>query len=151
MNCKKFQEQISLHSDGKLSSVQTNDLMDHLNNCSQCKQFYNDLTNIKKILSYSKPKIKISPNFTDSVMQSIYKLPAKKKDSNVAYINVIRKYFVIAASFIFVLFASIFFVTQQSKSNLSSPIFDSESIFEAYDHQIDNIYENDVTAFLSIY
>ena len=57
----------------------------------------------------------------------------------------------IAASFIFVLFASLFVVMQQSKSNLRSPIFDSESIFEVYDHQIDNIYENDVTAFLSTY
>ena len=150
MNCRKFQEQISLHLDGKLSSAQVAELMKHIDNCSDCKQFYNDLAKIKKILSAPKPKINISPNFTDSIMQSIYKLPAKKNDNNIVYIN-IRKYFMMAASFIFVLFASIFFVTQQPKSNLNSPIFDSESIFEAYDHQIDNIYENDVTAFLSTY
>lgn len=150
MNCKKFEELISLHLDNKLSAVQADELMKHLDNCSKCKQFYNDLVKVKKILSAPKPKISISPNFTDSVMQSIYKLPAKKKDNNIVYIN-IRKYFMIAASFIFVLFASLFVVMQQSKSNLSSPIFDSESIFEVYDHQIDNIYENDVTAFLSTY
>ena len=150
MNCKKFEEQISLHLDNKLSAVEADELMKHLDNCSKCKQFYNDLVKVKKILSSPKPKINISPNFTDSVMQSIYKLPAKKKDNNIVYIN-IRKYFMIAASFIFVLFASLFVVMQQSKSNLRSPIFDSESIFEVYDHQIDNIYENDVTAFLSTY
>lgn len=49
------------------------------------------------------------------------------------------------------LFASLFVVMQQAKSNLSSPIFDSEAIFEAYDYQVDNIYENDVTAFISMY
>ncbi len=150
MNCKKFEEQISLHLDNKLSAVEADELMKHLDNCSKCKQFYNDLAKVKNILSSPKPKISISPNFTDSVMQSIYKLPAKKKDNNIVYIN-IRKYFMIAASFIFVLFASLFVVMQQSKSNLRSPIFDSESIFEVYDHQIDNIYENDVTAFLSTY
>ena len=150
MNCKKFQERISLYLDNKLSSAEINELMKHMDNCLECKQIYNDLVKVKKILSV-KQKIKISSNFTDSVMQGIYKLPAKKKDSNVAYINVIRKYFVIAASFIFVLFASIFVVMQQSKSNLSSPIFDSEVIFEAYDYQVDNIYENDVTAFISMY
>jgi predicted anti-sigma-YlaC factor YlaD len=150
MNCKKIQEQISLYLDNKLSSAEINELMKHLDNCLECKQIYNDLVKVKKILSV-KQKINISSNFTDSVMQSIYKLPAKKKDSNVAYINVIRKYFVIAASFIFVLFASLFVVMQQAKSNLSSPIFDSEAIFEAYDYQVDNIYENDVTAFISMY
>ena len=147
---QKIQEQISLYLDNKLSSAEINELMKHLDNCLECKQIYNDLVKVKKILSV-KQKINISSNFTDSVMQSIYKLPAKKKDSNVAYINVIRKYFVIAASFIFVLFASLFVVMQQAKSNLSSPIFESEAIFEAYDYQVDNIYENDVTAFISMY
>ena len=150
MNCKKFEEQISLHLDNKLSSAEVSELMKHLDSCSECMQIYNDLAKIKKILSSPKSKISISPNFTDSVMQSIYKLPAKKKDNNIVYIN-IRKYFMIAASFIFVLFASLFVVMQQSKSNLRSPIFDSESIFETYTYQVDNVYENDVTAFLSMY
>ena len=149
MNCKEFQEQISLYLDNKLSAAQTDELMKHIENCSDCKQFYDDLAKVKKILSV-KPKISVSPNFTDSVMQKIYNISAKKKDSNIVYIS-IRKHFVIAASFIFVLLASVFFVMQQPKSSLSSHIFDSESIFETYNYQVDNIYENDVTAFLSTY
>lgn len=78
MNCKKIQEQISLYLDNKLSSAEINELMKHLDNCLECKQIYNDLVKVKKILSV-KQKINISSNFTDSVMQSIYKLPAKKK------------------------------------------------------------------------
>ena len=148
MNCKNFQEQISSYLDNKLSLEEAKDLMKHLESCSDCKQLHNDLIKVKKILS-STPKITVSNNFTDSVMSQIYKIQHKKKD-NIVHFS-IKKYFAIAASFLFILSASVFFVMQQTKSNINSSVIDSEAIFETYDNQFDYIYENDVTAFLSMY
>lgn len=148
MNCNKFQEQISLLIDNKLSLEETKELMKHLESCSNCKQLHDDFVKVKKVLS-TKPKMSISSNFTDSIMSEIYKIKHKKKE-NVVHFS-IKKYFAIAASFLFILSASVFFVMQQPKSNINSSLIDSESIFEAYDNQFDYIYENDVTAFLSMY
>ena len=149
MNCNKFQEQISLLIDNKLSLEEVKELMKHLESCSNCKQLHDDFVKVKKVLS-TKPKINISDNFTDSVMDQIYKTEHKKKDNNIIHIN-IKKYFVFAASFLFIISASVFFVTQQTKSNINSSLLDSESIFETYDNQVDYVYDNDVTAFLSMY
>ena len=149
MNCNKFQEQISLLIDNKLSLEEVKELMKHLESCSNCKQLLDDFVKVKKVLS-TKPKINISDNFTDSVMDQIYKTEHKKKDNNIIHIN-IKKYFVFAASFLFIVSASVFFVTQQTKSNINSSLLDSESIFETYDNQVDYVYDNDVTAFLSMY
>jgi CO dehydrogenase/acetyl-CoA synthase beta subunit len=149
MNCNKFQEQISLLIDNKLSLEEVKELMKHLESCSNCKQLHDDFVKVKKVLS-TKPKINISDNFTDSVMNQIYKTEHKKKDNNIIHIN-IKKYFVFAASFLFIVSASVFFVMQQTKSNINSSLLDSESIFETYDNQVDYVYDNDVTAFLSMY
>ena len=149
MNCNKFQEQISLYLDNKLSLEEVKELMKHLESCSNCKQLHDDFVKVKKVLS-TKPKINISDNFTDSVMDQIYKTEHKKKDNNIIHIN-IKKYFVFAASFLFIISASVFFVMQQTKSNINSSLLDSESIFETYDNQVDYVYDNDVTAFLSMY
>lgn len=149
MNCNKVQEQISLLIDNKLSLEEVKELMKHLESCSNCKQLHDDFVKVKKVLS-TKPKINISDNFTDSVMNQIYKTEHKKKDNNIIHIN-IKKYFVFAASFLFIISASVFFVTQQTKSNINSSLLDSESIFETYDNQVDYVYDNDVTAFLSMY
>jgi len=149
MNCNKFQEQISLLIDNKLSLEEVKELMKHLESCSNCKQLHDDFVKVKKVLS-TKPKINISDNFTDSVMDQIYKTEHKKKDNNIIHIN-IKKYFVFAASFLFIVSASVFFVMQQTKSNINSSLLDSESIFETYDNQVDYVYDNDVTAFLSMY
>lgn len=149
MNCNKFQEQISLLIDNKLSLEEVKELMKHLESCSNCKQLHDDFVKVKKVLS-TKPKINISDNFTDSVMDQIYKTEHKKKDNNIIHIN-IKKYFVFAASFLFIISASVFFVMQQTKSNINSSLLDSESIFETYDNQVDYVYDNDVTAFLSMY
>ena len=149
MNCNKFQEQISLLIDNKLSLEEVKELMKHLESCSNYKQLHDDFVKVKKVLS-TKPKINISDNFTDSVMDQIYKTEHKKKDNNIIHIN-IKKYFVFAASFLFIVSASVFFVTQQTKSNINSSLLDSESIFETYDNQVDYVYDNDVTAFLSMY
>ena len=149
MNCNKVQEQISLLIDNKLSLEEDKELMKHLESCSNCKQLHDDFFKVKKVLS-TKPKINISDNFTDSVMNQIYKTEHKKKDNNIIHIN-IKKYFVFAASFLFIISASVFFVTQQTKSNINSSLLDSESIFETYDNQVDYVYDNDVTAFLSMY
>lgn len=152
MNCEKFQENISLYLDNKLSAQEVDELLKHLQSCAQCKQFYNDLVKVKKILSSSaKPKIKVSADFTNSIMQDIYKIQNKKKDKVININFSIRKYFAVAASFIFIVSASVYFVMNQHKSNLTSAAFDSEAIFDVYDYQYDNIYEGDVTAFLSMY
>jgi len=78
MNCNKFQEQISLLIDNKLSLEEVKELMKHLESCSNCKQLHDDFVKVKKVLS-TKPKINISDNFTDSVMDQIYKTEHKKK------------------------------------------------------------------------
>lgn len=147
MNCRKAQELISIHIDNKLSLEEANQLSNHLENCSDCKKFYDNLKNIKSILS-NKREVSVSSSFTSSTMQKIYEL--KNKQPNVTHIS-IKKYFAIAASFICVIATYIFFTMQQPaiQGNLSPTDF--ESIFETYTYQIENVYENDVTAFLTIY
>lgn len=148
MNCKKIQELISTHIDNKLSLEEASQLMKHLENCSNCKQFYNDLSKLKAVLS-NKHEVSVSSSFTNSTMQKIYELKNKKQPI-VTHVN-IKKYFAIAASFICVVATSAFFIMQQPTIQNNISPNDFESIFETYTCHIDNVYENDVTSFLTIY
>ena len=109
MKCNDFKEKISLYIDNKLSLKETEDLKKHLEICPECKQEYIVLKNIKNILSKVGKK-EISSSFTDSVMDKI-KSKSYEQQNNVVFINFVKKHFVMAAGFLFiVLSSSLFFV-----------------------------------------
>ena len=119
MKCKNFKEMISLYLDDKLSSEKTETLKKHLQICAQCKQEYTVLKNIKNILSRVDKK-ELSSSFSDSVMDKI-KNKTYKEEKNVIFVNFIKKRFVMAAGFVFIILScSLFFVKDTDFINKKS-------------------------------
>ena len=116
MKCKKFKEMISLYIDAKLSSKETEMLKKHFQTCRECEKEYTVLKNIKNILSRVDKK-ELSSSFSDSVMDKI-KNKTYEEDKNVVFMSFIKKHFLMAAGFIFiVLSSSLFFINDSGIVN----------------------------------
>lgn len=121
MKCKKIQEIISLYLDNKLSSAEAEQLKKHLESCYECKKDFIAAKNIKNLLSGLKTDKTVSDGFTDSVMNKIKNKTYAEKESKIISFNFIKKHFLIAASFIFVIAASssIFFMKDTKTLNIN--------------------------------
>ena len=106
MKCKNFQEMISLYLDNRLSSEEIKQLEAHLASCPECKKEYIASKNIKNLLSGLKTDKTVSDNFTDSVMNKIKNKAYDNSNGKFFTVNFVKKHFLIAASFIFVVAAS---------------------------------------------
>jgi len=135
MDCNKVQELISLYLDKKLSSQEIIELEKHFDVCEKCKQDYITLKNIKNILSSSCKK-EVSPNFTSSVMDKIKK---EKSNDNVIHFGSIKKKFIMAAGFLFIVASSFFFVNTNRPINQQN----SQQYESAIQYCLDYDYYNE--------
>lgn len=151
MKCKDACLNISLHIDNKLSLEDVAVLMEHLDNCPKCRQVYKDLKNIKIILC-DRTVPQLNKNFTNSAMNAIKK--HKKNDNDdVAFIGFVKKHFVMAAAFIFVVLASAVFFAKGPAAVPKQETLSHNSAVEYclnYDNyaNIEDLYEEDIVSFL---
>lgn len=78
MNCEEIQEKISMMLDGELSEIDRAGLMEHIDNCPECKAVYHAFS----ALSDSLDTLEAVPDgFTEDVMRHIHAQPgiARKK------------------------------------------------------------------------
>ncbi len=120
MKCKNIQEIISLYLDNKLSSAEKEQLKHHLESCSSCKEEYIAVKNIKNLLSGLKTSQVVDDGFTDSVMNKIKNKTYDDKPGKIFTFNFIKKHFLIAASFIFVVAASSSVLFMKSDKDISN-------------------------------
>lgn len=142
MKCKKFKEMISLYIDAKLSSKETEMLKKHFQTCRECEKEYTVLKNIKNILSRVDKK-ELSSSFSDSVMDKI-KNKTYKEEKNVIFVNFIKKRFVMAAGFVFVILScSLFFVKDTDFINKKSNNQHYASTSQAIEYYFGNASASD--------
>lgn len=157
--CKNIKLMISLHIDNKLSLEEVSMLMQHLETCQKCRQLYKDFKDIKSILSDQKHPF-LSPNFTNSTMQKINVLKNGSIEDKTIYVF-FKNHAAMAAGFIFVIAASLFFMTKQPShiNNSSMAKISSESLQTISDYcinydnytSLDEVYEDDIVSFLLVY
>lgn len=144
MKCENAEVMISLHVDNKLSLEEVTSLMEHLNSCKKCRENYEDFKDIKIVLSDLKIP-ETSSAFTDSLMKRI---TDSKKSSGIVFANSLKKHFIMAASFIFIVAASVIFLPSKTQ--------DTGALAEYYlnydqNASIEEIYDEDIVSFLLLY
>ena len=70
MTCNRYQYQLSLHLDGRLSSARRDSLMQHLADCSSCQSLWQEMQSAQD-LALSLPSQPVSPDFKDSLLTRI--------------------------------------------------------------------------------
>ncbi|MDD5101939.1 MAG: zf-HC2 domain-containing protein [Endomicrobiaceae bacterium] len=146
MKCKNIELMISLHIDNKLSLEEVTFLMEHLNSCEKCRQIYKDFKDIKIVLSDSQ-KTKVTNAFTDSTMKKIIDLQNKKND-NIIFVDFVKKHLIMVASFVFIIIASIVFLSKNSSDN--SALAEYYLNYEQYS-SVEDIYDENIISFLLLY
>ncbi len=111
MKCNEMGFLISLHMDNKLSGQELSDLLQHFEQCPQCRQTYTDFLNIRNLLA-KENNIKISADFEKNLMKKIKNI----NNRNIFNPNNKRKIFLMAAGFLFVVISSVSFFSKESKS-----------------------------------
>jgi len=146
MKCNNIELLISSHIDNKLSLEEVTFLMEHLNSCEKCRQTYKDFKDIKVVLSDIQTH-KLNNNFTNSTMQRIIDLQNTKND-NIIFIDFVKKHLIMVASFVFIIIASIVFLSKNSSDN--SALAEYYLNYEQYS-SVEDIYDEDIISFLLVY
>ncbi len=123
MKCKDFKKIISLYLDGFLPPAERAEAEKHIFVCGECKKEYTALKNIRSVLvGFKLPETskKLDSAFTDSVMDKIKNnsvVVEPVKSGKTFYLNVIKKHFLIAAGFLFVISASAVFLVKDNTAH----------------------------------
>jgi len=156
MKCNNIELMISLHIDNKLSLEEVSSLMEHFDSCEKCRQLYKDFKDIKSILLDNNKQPILSDNFTNYTMQKIKNLKSQPKENNIVFVKFVKKHLVMVASFIFIVTASIVFMTQSIDINNSVNSINSSAEldycvnYEQYTN-VEDLYEDDIISFLLVY
>lgn len=150
MKCENAKPLISLHIDNKLSLEEVKELMEHLNTCESCRQTYKDFKDIKIVLS-DMQKTKLSDNFTDSVMLKIKEAKNKRNKQNIIFISFLKRHFVMAASFIFIIAASAVILSNKPSSSSNTTALAEYYLNYEQNTSVEEIYDENIVSFLLLY
>jgi len=85
MKCGEMEFLISLHADNRLNDAEIAELLEHFEECPQCRQTYRDFLALKSLLA-SGNNITVSPDFENKVMAKI-KNSDKPASARIIYPN----------------------------------------------------------------
>lgn len=71
MSCHRYQSQLSLNLDGRLSSARRESLMQHVDSCDVCSRFWNELQAAQR-LAMRLPQQQVSADFRSSLFERIH-------------------------------------------------------------------------------
>lgn len=144
MNCNDMEFLISLHIDNQLSDQELTKLLQHFEQCSQCRQTYKDFLNIKTVLS-GENNIEIGSHFENNVMKKI-KNSNINKNENIIYPNFKKRIIVLAASFLFIVISSVALFTTSSGKTDSQ--YDFSWYYDINQDNTDESQNNSIEAFI---
>jgi len=105
MQCSKVKKLINLYIDEELSKGQMEEISDHIDLCTGCKNDYYELMSVKKFLQ-NMPPIELPNNFNDMLHAKLLE-EKKNLESGQSYKKLGKRKFIIA----FAVFASIFILS----------------------------------------
>lgn len=116
MSCNKYEFLISKKIDNVITDEELSVLNAHLQNCPKCQKSFEVFQNTRQLLLKTKVIPKQTSNLKLKVFDKIQQEKAKNK--KIIFVDFTRKHLILAASFLFVVLASLT-VWQTSSKNLN--------------------------------
>ncbi len=125
MDCKSFEEKISLYIDDMLDEAERDELELHLKKCNKCRILFE---NINSIVNYAKDceEIELPEDFNEKL-----KIRLKEVEKPKSYKNRFKILSMIAATFLVVIISISIFTSNNSKIEESSMYYTKEAAIDA--------------------
>lgn len=147
MNCNKFEFLISQYIDNEITKEDSIILEKHLKQCSKCCKTLKCFKNNRTILLNSKLSTIIN-DVENKISEKIKHIQEQKtKKKNIVLVDFVKKHFVLAASFLFIVVSSLTLWQTSIKVNEKAEQVDLSWYYECEDIDITTNYGYDLVYF----